>query len=197
MFVYGFTDMKTQLLWSGREYYSLEHCLVNATASGIDVYSTIIGYYQQKIYKVDYTISTNAAWQTQAVSVRWMHDGREQNLQLTRDEHNNWTQNGAAADAFNGCTDVDLPLTPFTNSLPINRLRLNVGKEREIRVLYLDLLANEFKPVQQKYKRLGANTYHYENVPNNFEADITTDDAGFVIDYPQLFVRTAIHPARA
>jgi hypothetical protein len=189
--------MRTNILWSGREYYSLENCVLQVSANGIEAASTIIGYYQRQIYRVDYIIRTNAAWQTLSIDVRWHHDGREQRLQLESDGRGNWKQNGEAADAFTGCIDVDLPLTPFTNTLPVNRLQLAVGEAREIRVLYLDLLAGEFKPVRQKYKRLSATTYHYENVPNDFEADIEVDEAGLVVDYPQLFVRTAIQPCEA
>jgi uncharacterized protein len=92
---------------------------------------------------------------------------------------------------FKGCLDVDIPLTPFTNSLPINRLQLALGEARQIRVIYLDLLERRIVPVNQKYIRLSRTEYHYENVPNDFEARIKVDDAGLVVDYPGLFVRTA------
>jgi hypothetical protein len=87
--------------------------------------------------------------------------------------------------------EVDIPLTPFTNSLPVNRLQLVDGQEKNIDVIYIDLLEDSIKKVKQKYRRISAEVYHYENVPNDFEAEITVDEAGFVIDYPQLFTRTA------
>jgi hypothetical protein len=52
-------------------------------------------------------------------------------------------------------------------------------------------LSRVIKPVNQKYTRLSGNEYHYENIPNDFEATIQTDEFGFVVDYPGLFVRTA------
>jgi hypothetical protein len=65
------------------------------------------------------------------------------------------------------------------------------GQEKEINVIYIDLLEDSIKKVKQKYRRISAEVYHYENVPNDFEAEITVDGAGFVIDYPQLFTRKA------
>jgi hypothetical protein len=98
---------------------------------------------------------------------------------------------GKKADQFSGCTDVDIPLTPFTNTLPINRLKLAEGEEHQIKVIYLDLLEQQISPVKQKYIRLSKTEYHYENVPNDFEAKIDVDELGFVVNYPSLFVRTA------
>ena len=76
-------------------------------------------------------------------------------------------------------------------SLAIKRLKLRNGDEREITVIYLDLLAGHIVPVSQKYIRLSDSKYHYKNVPNDFEAEIEVDEFGLVANYPGLFVRTA------
>lgn len=86
---------------------------------------------------------------------------------------------------------LDIPPTPFTNSLPINRLRVKKGEEHQIRVIYLDLLEKQIKPVRQQYTRLSETAYLYQNVPNDFEAKIEVDEFGLVVDYPLLFIRTA------
>lgn len=61
-----------------------------------------------------------------------------------------------------------------------------------IKVVYIDVLERQIKPLQQRYTKLSQAEYKYENVPNDFEAIITIDEAGFVVNYPGLFVRTAI-----
>ena len=58
-------------------------------------------------------------------------------------------------------------------------------------MIYLDVLEQTVQPVRQKYTRLADSRYHYENGPNDFEATIIVDEHGLVVDYPQLFVRTA------
>jgi uncharacterized protein len=183
--------MQTNLLWTGREYYSWENCLVTTTHTGSIISSVIVGKYNEKLYRVDYNIKTNENWQTLYAEVQCQHNNQRKKLLLEGDGKGNWRLNGKPADQFKGCIDVDIPLTPFTNTLPVNRLKLAGGEERQIQVVYVDLLEQQTNPVKQKYIRLSNTAYHYENVPNDFEADIEVDELGFVVDYPSLFVRTA------
>ena len=183
--------MQTNILWTGREYYSLENCLVNNTASGGEINSIIIGQYEEKIYRVEYIIKTNKNWETIFVEINARHNNNTQLIRLEGDGNGNWNHNGKKADLFNGCLDVDIPLTPLTNTLPISRLHLNQNETQEIKVIYCDLLEQQIKPVRQKYTRLSESRYQYENVPNDFEAIIQVDESGLVVDYPSLFVRTA------
>ena len=183
--------MQTNLLWSGREYYSLENCMADITPNGLIVSSTILGYYEEKIYRVEYLIKTNALWETIYLEINCRHDNKTQLLKFKGDGKGNWISDGKPAEQFTGCIDVDIPLTPFTNTLPIKRLNLSNGQTQEIKVIYCDLLEGRTKAVTQKYTRVSETSYHYENVPNDFEATIQVDDSGFIVDYPSLFVRTA------
>lgn len=183
--------MQTNILWTGREYHSLENCMVTSTEAGNDITSTMIGWYEGKLYKIDYLIMTNGNWETLSVEIRSRHSNSEHHISLKGDGKGNWVLNDHPAPQFNGCIDVDLPLTPFTNTLPINRLKPAPGQQREVSVIYLDLLANEIKPVRQKYTCVSSSVYQYENIPNDFEARIEVDEAGLVVDYPKLFLRTA------
>ena len=183
--------MQINILWTGREYYSLENCLVKTRANGSEITSTIIGYYYKKIYRVDYHIITNHNWETIFVGINSRHGDQLQSIKFESDGRGNWLNNGEPMNKFNGCIDVDIPLTPFTNTLPINRLKLVKNKPQEIQVMHLDLLSQNIRPVRQKYTKLSDTEYHYENVPNDFEATIEVDENGLVVDYPLLFVRTA------
>jgi uncharacterized protein len=180
----------TTILWTGREYYSLENCQVETMSRGSEIRSTIVGQYGKILYTVEYLIQTDARWHTRFVDVKARINGRALHLQFEGDGHGHWKDQGKTVAAFEGCTDVDIPLTPFTNTLPINRLNLSIGEEKQIQVLYIDLLDDRITPVRQQYRRLATGAYHYENVPNDFEADIQVDEAGLVVDYPALFVRT-------
>jgi hypothetical protein len=183
--------MQTNLLWTGREYYSLENCLITTTEKGTEINSVIVGSYEHKIYRVEYRIKTNQHWETVFFEVKSQHNDKISCYNFESDGKGNWMANGDPAQQFEGCIDIDIPLTPFTNTLPINRLRLSQQDLQQIQVIYLDLLEQQIKPVRQKYTRLSDTTYHYENIPNDFEAIITVDELGLVVDYPELFVRTA------
>jgi hypothetical protein len=184
--------MQFNILWTGREYYSLENCLVDVTPAGVNINSVIIGKYQSKVYRVEYQVKTDTDWETQFVQVFSRHSNREQKFRFHKYGQDRWISDGQPIREFDGCLDVDIAVTPFTNTLPINRLKLDNGETKQIRVIYFDLLEQTVIPVQQQYSRLDDMLFHYENIPNDFEANITVDENGFVVDYPTLFTQTEI-----
>ena len=89
-----------------------------------------------------------------------------------------------------GCLDIDLWPSPFTNTFPIRRLQLADGDRRELAVVYLE--APKLMPVRmrQGYTRIDATHYLYENLEGtDFQALLSVDAEGLVIDYPTLFRR--------
>jgi len=183
--------MQKNLLWTGREYYSLENCLVDINGDGVDINSVIVGFYHNIIYRVEYKIKATQLWETIFVEIFGQYKNQQHRFMFEGDGTGNWIVNGKVDKNFEGCIDIDIPLTPFTNTLPINRLKISPNREQQIKVIYCDLLQGKFTAVNQKYIRRSDSIYHYQNVPNDFEADIEVDAQGFVVDYPQLFVRTA------
>ncbi|HKO82750.1 MAG TPA: putative glycolipid-binding domain-containing protein, partial [Chitinophagaceae bacterium] len=141
--------MQTNILWTGREYYSLENCLVHSSEEGAEINSVIVGTYQSKIYRVEYQIKTNTNWETIFAEIKSRHSNKIEYLKLESDGKGNWFTNNKKVDQYNGCIDIDIPLTPFTNTLPIKRLNLTQGQEQQIRVIYIDILEGQIKPVRQ------------------------------------------------
>jgi hypothetical protein len=80
-------------------------------------------------------------------------------------------------------------LTPFTNTLPINRLNLTEGDSKEIEVVYFDLPSSNFSPLKQRYTNLGNGIYKYESLASGFTANLEVDNEGFVINYPGIWQR--------
>ena len=183
--------MQEVLLWSGIEYQSLEHCNLTVARPGIEVNATILGVSNNQIFKVDYSIRTNNSWQTIFCQVQMKTGNQLAVFRMGSDGNGNWTLNNELATQFAGCIDVDIIFTPFTNSLPINRLALRIGESAQIQVVYFDLATFELRPATQRYTRLADRKYKFENVPNDFEADLEVDELGMVISYPGLFARKA------
>jgi uncharacterized protein len=180
--------MKNIILWSGIEYYSIENCTVERKDKSVIVNSVIIGLYDEMIYRVKYDIQLDKNWNTKSCLIESQINYKIKKTKLVK-RRDGWYLNGEIRSDFNECTDIDIPLTPLTNSLPVNRLQLTVGQETKVTVIYFDLLEDTIKPVRQKYKRISQGIFKYENIPNDFEAEIQVDEAGFVIDYPPLFQR--------
>jgi len=171
----------------------MEFCRVANIDTGSEISSTIFGVYDGRIWRVSYIIITNNNWETISLELHCRSRGASDHYKFERKEDGKWIANGKYVADFNGCVDIDISLTPFTNTLPINRLQLKPGQESRIKVLYFDLLTHRVNVVEQKYQRIFESVYHFENVPKDFESDITVDESGYVIEYPSLFTRTAIN----
>ncbi len=93
--------------------------------------------------------------------------------------------------ALDGCTEVDIMITPFTNTLPIRRLNLNLGESREISVAYIGLPGLKLSHMQQRYTCLShdenGGTYRYESLKSGFTAELRVDTDSLVVDYPNIF----------
>jgi hypothetical protein len=181
--------MQKNILWRGIANQSLENCILTSTKNYIEINSVIIGLHEQVIYKVEYFIKTNKDWEATFFEIKSTLAGENQSFGFESDGKGNWITNGKPAEQFNGCIDIDISLTPFTNTLPINRLNLSENERQKINILYIDILNRQIKPVQQHYTRLSKYKYKYENVPNDFEAIITVDEFGLIVNYPELFER--------
>lgn len=90
---------------------------------------------------------------------------------------------------LDGCLEVDISITPLTNTLPINRLRLGVGESAEIRVAYIDVPQFAVSVMPQRYTRLEERLYRFQS--DGFQADLTVDEQGIIVDYPGLWRRVA------
>jgi hypothetical protein len=184
--------MQKNILWTGIAYHSLENGILTITDNGSEINSSIIGAYAGELYKIEYRIRTNQYWETTFFEITSQLYNTVERTAFRREGKESWYVNGQPEEKFNGCIDIDISLTPFTNTLPINRLKLSEKESEQVKVLYVDVLGRKMMPVQQKYTRLSPTDYKYENVPNDFESVIAVDDLGLVVEYPGLFKRTYI-----
>ena len=184
--------MQKNILWKGKAYHSLENCVVITTKDGTEVSSVIIGLYNNIIYKVEYFIKTNKNWETVLFKVKTNLNGITQFFSSKITDSDEALEEGNLA-PFRTWKDIDISLTPFTNTLAINRLHLQQNEKRNIDVLYIDILNQQTLLATQSYTKLSKFEYKYEDALYDFEAIITVDEHGLVINYPELFERTAMH----
>ena len=114
----------------------------------------------------------------------------EPGLVLERRDGDRWYDgDGVERADLAGCVDVDIALTPFTNTLPIRRLGLDVGAaSADLRIIYVQVDRGLMvEAVGQRYVRLAEDTYRYSS--GDFSADLTVDPDGLVTDYPELWRR--------
>ncbi|WP_340066659.1 putative glycolipid-binding domain-containing protein [Ascidiimonas aurantiaca] len=156
---------------------------------GFIVKSTVNGILESQPILMEYQIIINRDWVVKEVEIKSLL-GELNKITLKSDLNGKWydVENQEISE-LNGCIDIDISITPFTNTLPIKRLGNSLEQRTKITVLYFDIKNWEYKKVKQYYTKLTDNLYKYEGVFRNFVADIPIDNSGFVTTYPKLFKR--------
>lgn len=179
--------MKSVVLWKGIEYDSHEFAEIVLDKKGLQIQSTIIGSFGKKKYKVAYQVRADRYWNTRFVEITSTINQSQTENVIEVNRNGEWIVNGRHEKNYSGCIDIDISLTPFTNTLPIRRLALHAKEKKVIDVVLIDVLENNIRRVQQQYSRLSSLRYKFENVPNDFEAELKINKSGLVQSYPSLF----------
>ena len=91
--------------------------------------------------------------------------------------------------ALDGCRDVDLEISPSTNTLPIRRLQPQVGKTAPARAAWVRFPSLAVEPLDQTYERIGETSWRYRS--GDFEAELDVDADGLVVRYGDLWEAVA------
>jgi len=172
--------------WSGE---SLQHLVLTQGADAIIAEAVVVGEEEGDRFGARFRITCDAAWRTRRVEVDMA--GADHRLDLHGDGAGHWRDGaGAKLPALDGAIDVDLPLTPFTNTLPIRRLNLGVGQSAELRIVYIVLPAFAVTVSAQRYNCLEPlRRYRYEALDSDFVREVEVDSDGLVVTYPGLYRR--------
>ena len=156
------------------------------------VTSNVLGLIDNVPFKVSYILHAGVDWQISFFEVNYQLHNYLHKVQYSIDSNGNWVNEGIEYPLYCKCMAIDISATPFTNTLAIKRLKLDIGESKTITVLYVDVIEHETRIAEQTYTRLDATTYKFETEDGSFIADIKFDEAGFVVDYPGLFERVYI-----
>lgn len=146
-------------------------------------------------WSMRFTVRLTADFRTRSVEVESIRAGGCARLALEADGEGRWTADGSPVPEIDGCLDVDIGSTPFTNTLPIRRVGLRVGEARDVRVAWIGAPGLEIRAAAQRYTRLpaegGVDRYGYESMASGFATTMTVDEEGLVIDYERVSRRIA------
>jgi uncharacterized protein len=184
-------DLDRTICWAPASGAGLEHLQLRAEEGGYVARSIVLGIDEDETpFRLQYKIKTDQAWRVRKVWVRAATPLGESAQSLRSDGHGNWrTDDGTELPELRDCIDVDITATPFTNTLPINRLRLTPGQSADIRVVYVTAPSLEISVSAQRYSRRGDSEFFFESPAHDFTALLPIDGDGLVLDYPQLFKR--------
>lgn len=174
--------MKRVLLWFPVGAPGAEYCVVSRSHAGWRVRGSVIALTNDRPLRVDYQLACTVDWRTQRVRIETVSGDARGSLQLTVRDGRWLTPAGERAD-LQGCVDVDLGVTPMTNTLPIRRLNLAIGASAQVTAAWVRFPSLEVRPLGQTYTRLSERIYRYES-DTGFRSEIEVDEDGFVVTYP-------------
>lgn len=178
--------------WMAEQGRGLEHLTLTFRESQVMANSVVVGERGGTPYGLVYTVSVDADWHTRLVDVA--DPTGNPCLRLWSDGHGRWRDVEADRELreLDGCIDVDLAATPFTNTLPIRRLPWQARQSRTLRVAYISVPDLQVFAMNQRYTCLEPSKWFlYENLDGQFQAQLELDNDGLVIDYPGLFTRVS------
>ena len=171
------------VLWRRRDIPGYESCRIYSRDAGWQLEGVALLAYEGSACRLDYMIACDHEWLTKSAVVSGWVGPRVIDITVTRDVSGRWDVNGTAYPAVAGCMDVDLNFSPSTNTLPIRRLQLAIGRTAAVRAAWLRFPTLQLEPLEQSYTRIAERVYRYESNSGNFVADIIVDAQGLVLDY--------------
>ncbi len=175
---------------AGSEHLALAWDEVGVRADGV-----VVGMEDSVPFRIRYEVRCDARWRVREVKVASLVSGGA-SVRLFANGEGRWsTSDGEPVPALDGCVDVDISATPFTNTLPIRRLDLEPGESEKIKVVYIAVPEIDVENVYQRYTCLergpngGLYRYEDEGLFSGFVADLPVDADGLVLDYPGIFKR--------
>jgi hypothetical protein len=147
-------------------------------------------------WAVEYTIDVDGAWATRSAHIRGRSAAGFSSIRLEADGAGYWRADGEPAPRLDGCLDVDLEASAMTNALPIRRLGLQVTTTAAAPAAYVRAVGLDVDRLEQTYVRItdeaDCQRYDYTAPAFDYAGRLIYDQAGLVLDYPQIAVRAGL-----
>jgi hypothetical protein len=180
------------ILWRGIDRAGHDYCSVYNEGDFWFLSGVAVFIYERQPCRLEYLVQCDSAWSTLLAKVSgWVGDNRI-DVEVTTGSDQRWFLNGAEQPSVAICVDVDLNFTPATNLLPIRRLNLPVGGEANVNAAWLRFPEFELDRLDQVYRRVDERTYRYESGGGEFVTQLTVNDFGLVIRYPEFWEEAVV-----
>ncbi|HKB28240.1 MAG TPA: putative glycolipid-binding domain-containing protein [Candidatus Limnocylindrales bacterium] len=177
-------------MWQAVAWPGLEHSVVSQQPDGIEVDGLVIAHVDGQSVRLSYRLRCDPDWTTRRLEV--VRHGDWPVLVFESNGAGRWT-NGQGTELLElaGCVDVDIAVTPFTNTLPIRRLHWDAGQARDLMMVYVAVPEMTFRLARQRYTCLESNAAEaqFRYASGSFQRDLRVDLDGLVIDYPGFWQR--------
>lgn len=173
--------------WRPLDATGLEHLELAEGPTAIVARSVLIGSRKGIQFGLHYEVELAPNWSFRALRLERADGPR---LELYSDGEGNWTDGQhLQLSELDGCIDIDISGSPFTNTLPIRRTRFTPGEPARFTMAWIPLDTLEPVADEQIYTLLDNGRYLYESSEGSFKAELDVDEDGLVTYYPTLFER--------
>lgn len=188
--------MDSHVFWTLLQRTGLEQLHLMEDERGVVADGLVLGIEDASPFRLWYQVRADRNWKIRECLLQ-VGGAKGEALRLSTDGLGHWTDAaGAACSSLDGCLDVDISATPFTNTFPLRRLALTPGESVDLLVAYITVPDLGVRPVRQRYTCLSRSTsgdlYRYEGLESGFSADLLVDAQGLVMDYPGIWKRVGM-----
>lgn len=183
--------MQREVIWVSADGIGSEFLSLQVTDTGVVADSVCFATREVEPSRVRYRVTCDSQWLVREVTVEVERPfDSPVTLHLTSDGEGTWRNgDGKHLPRLDGCIDIDLSCTPFTNTLPIRRLNIQPEQPEDIRVVYIDVPSLQVQPDPQRYTGVSGDTVRYESLDSDFQRELEIDEDGLVVEYPGWFTR--------
>jgi hypothetical protein len=180
----------TDVLWTAWDGRGFEHLRLLVEPVGIRADSLMVALDDDgRAFRARYVVECDAGWTVRRARIE-VDEEPARAMDLRADGRGRWTDGATgAALPLDGCLDLDVYPSPFTNTLPIRRLAdAALGRPVAIQVAWVLLPALTIRADRQQYTLLergpaGAR-WRFRGLDAAFTAELEVDAQGVVRDYP-------------
>jgi hypothetical protein len=192
--------MNKTVIWENEDGsdYSIEYFSLISKRNEYILGGTVILLLEQVPTLIRYEIACDRDWKTRSVRISQQtskQENRYLNLRVDQDQIWRKQSDGPSSKSStvigfaSGFYDIDLQITPATNSLPINRCSLKEGDSQQIQVLWIGFPGLTLEQQEQRYSKINDRLYKFEIPSTGFEKRLQVDELGLVVDYDSLWRR--------
>ena len=175
-------SQRLEAVWERWDGHGMERVGVTVGPEGVFADSDLL---TPDNVRAHFRIRCDAHWRTRHVEVRVLGEPHRA-LRLEADGEGHWVDHPE----LDGCIDVDIYPSPFTNTLPIRR----IGEGAETTAAWVQIPELTVEPLRQRYTPLpGGTRWRYEALGSGFSTEFEVDEDGLLLDYPELARRLRPH----
>jgi len=181
---------ESHVAWAWTDRPGLETLRLVRNAAGTRAEGSVLVVLDGVPTSASYTVEHDATWRFRRARIETDRSGARRAIDIRRDESRQWTIDGVPHPDLDGCDDLDLSVTPYTNTPALAAQPLTPGASRRLRVAWVLVPSLDVRAVDQEYRRLrprgpdvGVTRYRYHNLDSGFAGELVLGADGLVVEY--------------